>query len=131
MPLVLLALTASIGCGDRIRVWQTRVSPDHAYVARFYSLSGGGAAGYDFGRVDVRPRSVPFDSLTEDFIFEATGGQIAIHWEGLRKLVVEHEPKTNVYRRRESSGAVLIEYQSVLRSEAEWSRLQALGEGTR
>lgn len=89
----LFIILSLVSCGDpdRVEVVRTAPSPDSALVARAYVISGGGAAGWVYLRLDLRPHG---DSFRADrsyvFSMKAHPYDVLLSWSGPRELLVEY-----------------------------------------
>ena len=64
-------------------------SPDGATIATFYVVAGGGAAGFQYGRVSLRPASSAFDP--DEYVLQLQGGSDArLGWASSDSLVIEY-----------------------------------------
>ena len=116
----LVALGACRGT-DRGVVEREVASPDGARVARYYVVSGGGAAGYVDEYVDVRPRGEPFDPYADDPALLMThGGGVTLTWRGPDRLVVEYPGWAGVSRGCRAARGVTIEYVARAEPDSAW-----------
>ena len=91
------------------------VSTDGKNVATFYTISGGGAAGYVLTRLNVRPNHQKFKPTKEsnDFVFELRHGEdFNLQWQGNNSLKVVYEAGADTYRQLNQQGDVKIIYQA-------------------
>ena len=87
--LVFTAIVLSGACSDDLHRGVQYPSPTGRYLATFFGLSGGGAAGWAYSRVSVRSAQQPFDR--ESHILEMRHGyEVCLIWESDTKLVVEY-----------------------------------------
>ena len=90
-------------------------SPDSKKVAAFYTISGGGAAGYVLTRLQIRPSNQKFsaDKNTDDFVFELRhGDDLGLRWQGNNQLKVVYESGANIHRQMNEKDGVTIGYQA-------------------
>ena len=114
---VLLYLFSLLLGPDKYDVYVGReaVSPDKTRVATFYTISGGGAAGYVLTRLQIRPQSQKFsaDKNTNDFVFELRhGSDLDLQWQGNKRLKVVYESGADTYLQVNESDGVKISYQA-------------------
>ena len=91
------------------------VSPNGKKVATFYTISGGGAAGYVLTRLNLRPQNRKFSATKEsdDFVFELRHGlDPSLQWQGNNRLKVVYEAGADTYRKLSEKENVKIIYQA-------------------
>jgi hypothetical protein len=128
-----ITMYGTIGCrwGEEARLGATSLSPDSAYVARYYQVAGGGAAGFVAQVVDVRSTAEAFNwsRWRDEAVFVASHKSVGVRWVGARHLEVEYAdyngngagdpPSTAVPRR----GAISLSYRPAPeRSKEDWER---------
>lgn len=87
-------------------------SPDGRYVATFYTISGGGAAGYVVERLKIMPRSQVFKA-DEDYVFEMRHAyKLDLEWRDDDFLIVTYPTDADVHRKLTSKGNIKISYAS-------------------
>ncbi len=93
-----------------IHVTKEVVSPDGKNVASFYTISGGGAAGYVVIRLKIRPANQVFKS-DENYIFEMRhGDDIDLEWRDDDYLIVTYPMDADIYRQQTIQGKIKISY---------------------
>ena len=86
-------------CGDSVEVLMECPSPSGDLVASFYRVMGGGAAGWQLFRVEVRRRE---DQLKNDAAFEMQHAYgVRLEWSGDGMLTVGY-PSSAVSPRHEA-----------------------------
>ena len=98
-----------------VYIGREAVSPDKKKVAAFYTISGGGAAGYVLTRLQIRPQNQKFsaDKNTNDFVFELRhGSDLDLQWQGNNRLKVVYESGADTYRQMNEKDGVKISYQT-------------------
>ena len=89
-------------------------SPNRTHVATSFDVSGGGAAGFVYKCVNLRPATQPF-AATAGVVFQMSGNaEPTIRWEANGMLIVEHPREATVYTSesewKAESGTVQICY---------------------
>jgi len=115
MSLVSFNLVAIKSCGSRssdvdVDIISTIVSPNKEYVATIYYISGGGAAGYVYGLVNLRRQEDTFNPK-KGIIFQVTHTQnITVMWKDDVHLMIKHsKPSSLLTQAKEwSAGAQKI-----------------------
>lgn len=91
---------------DEIHVMSESVSPDGQYVVTVFSCAGGGAAGYTYTNVSLRPVSEPFNQreflLGEHLWHSFTN--ISATWENESNLTVAYRWTTSHPDHRTQNG---------------------------
>lgn len=88
--MVIFSLMACEG-QSQVEIVRTAMSPDSALVARAYVISGGGAAGWVYLQLDLRPRTKPFRAdRSYVFSMKAHPYDVLLSWRGPRELLVEY-----------------------------------------
>ncbi|MGH7259119.1 MAG: hypothetical protein ACREI9_00370 [Nitrospiraceae bacterium] len=83
---ILLAFTA---CSPDTKITLECTSPDGQILASFYIYSGGGAAGYQLERVNIRESGNPFEP--QSYVLELKDGyDIHLFWQAPLRLLVEY-----------------------------------------
>lgn len=98
-----------------VGIGREAVSPDGKNTATFYTISGGGAAGYVLTRLNLRPNHQKFKPTKEsnDFVFELRHGEdLDLQWQGNNRLKVVYEAGADTYRQLNQQGDVEIIYQA-------------------
>ena len=85
-------------------------SPSGKYIARFYRVYGGGAAGYQFLRIDVRSRDEVFRYDDSHVFHMRHGYEVELKWTDDTHLVVGYPAKADVDKQETMKGDVSIEY---------------------
>lgn len=113
VAVILVALPLfHIAFPPNVRVNKEATSPDGRYTATFYTVSGGGAAGYVVEYVSLRERGKAFRAH-EGKVFEMGHAyEIDLSWKESRHLVVEYPDRADVHRAADNLGSVLITYVS-------------------
>jgi hypothetical protein len=85
---------------DEITIQREQVSPNGGFVARYFTISGGGAAGYVSQRVNVQKAASEFNQ-SDGIILELAHSQIhSIDWESDNLLKVRYSKTGTVYSRK-------------------------------
>ena len=98
-----------------VYIGREAVSPDGKNTATFYTISGGGAAGYVLTRLNLRPSKQVFKPTKEsnDFVFELRhGDDIDLQWQRNNRLKVVYESGADTYDQLNQKGDVKIIYQA-------------------
>ena len=104
-----LVLISTVAC-DEVRIKTTSQSPDDKYLASFYSMSGGGAAGWVVLRVNLRRTNDVF--YTSDYVFEMNHGyQCELTWKGNAHLIVTYPAEANLKKQGYKWNEVTISYE--------------------
>ncbi len=111
------SLISEISGPDQYDVYIGReaVSPDGKKVATFYTISGGGAAGYVLTRLNLRPKTQAWKptKASNDYVFELRhGDDLDLQWQGNNKLNVVYEAGADTYDQLNSKDGVKISYQA-------------------
>ena len=113
--LAVLTVIATTGAACRdVQPLVACQSPDGRHVATFYSVMGGGAAGYAYGRLNLRAASEDFDA--DDYVLELKSGHDArLRWQGADSLLVEYPRGARVDSAALAWGAptIALRYDSV------------------
>jgi hypothetical protein len=89
---------------EDVNILSTSMSPDKEYIATFYNVSGGGAAGYAYMLVNLRRNDKPFNPK-EGVIFQMTGVyQISLRWDDNEHLTVRHSKPAAIYLQEKEWG---------------------------
>jgi len=105
-----LVLISTVAC-DEVRIESTSRSPDDKYLASFYSMSGGGAAGWVALRVNLRRTGDAF--YTSDYVFEMNHGyQCELNWKGNAQLLVTYPAEAGVRKQDSQWNEVTISYET-------------------
>ena len=92
---VALGLASASGCGYEVERLVECPSPSGRYTATFYRIYGGGAAGFQYLHVNVRPAAAPFDE--QMYVLQLKGGYDArLIWNGDSALVVHYPSDARV-----------------------------------
>ena len=89
-----VCLLALFGCGDTKREVDC-ISPDGERIAAFYTESGGGAAGYAYEYVSVRPSTSEFSGGGKAFMM-SHGYDTRLTWTGRRSLEIGYPDSATV-----------------------------------
>jgi hypothetical protein len=80
---------------NEVRVMSESASPDGKFVARYFVLSGGGAAGYVIDFVNIQPAGEAFNNNV-NVVFQATGTRVLkLDWAEPR-LKITYEKGGNI-----------------------------------
>jgi hypothetical protein len=92
---VLMGLLSA--CGSQVNIDFECPSPDGSLIATFYTESGGGAAGWIAGRVNLRRKDEPFSP--KKFVFQMSHGyQARIDWSKANTLSIGYPFGADVSR---------------------------------
>lgn len=104
LALVLLSAALQLGCGREVRTIFECPSPDGSLIASFYSVSGGGAAGWSATRIGLRQRGEQFNP--DQFVLEMTQGyDTHLTWSAPNTLSIGYPDSATVRHRSESTEA--------------------------
>jgi hypothetical protein len=97
--IVLIAVVLNVGATQLYRGFEY-ASPDRRYVASFFGLGGGGAAGWSRAYVSIRRANSPFDS--NSYVIE-TGHvyEVCLRWLNPTALQVEFPQDADVHAAKE------------------------------
>lgn len=87
----------SKSAGDEVNILTSSASPDNEYVATFYNVSGGGAAGYVYMLVNLRRRSEPFDPKEGIIVQMTRSYEVNLKWDDNEHLTVGHSKEATMY----------------------------------
>lgn len=90
-------------------------SPDHQYVAAFFGIGGGGAAGWLYQYVAVSKASAEFDP-SRYVLRMRRGYEVCLRWARDRALVVGYPEEAVIEEKRERTDAddgVEVEYEAL------------------
>lgn len=106
---IVFILLFTVAC-DEVTTHNTSQSPDNRYVAAFYSISGGGAAGWVSMRVNLRK---PADAFKiNEYVFEMTRGyEGELSWKSASHLVVTYPAEAIVKQQEEKWKDLTISYE--------------------
>ena len=109
------AILASVlvinGCGaDEITVERQVPSPSGSYIASFYVIAGGGAAGYVLLRVNVRKGTEPFKPYKGDIFEMRHAYEAGLTWPDDQHLVIVYPNVADIYKKEPKAGDISISY---------------------
>lgn len=94
-----------------IYVTKEVASPDGKNVASFYTISGGGAAGYVVNRLKIRPANQAFKA-DENYVFDMRhGDDIHLEWRDDDYLILTYPAQADIYRTQNKWGNIQIVYE--------------------
>jgi hypothetical protein len=114
-------LLASAACSETI-VQQEVPSPDGLLVARYYQVSGGGAASTVDEYISIDSTGSVFDPFGHGAVLlMSKGGDAELTWVDNRRLKVEIGEWTNVKRQCPLAHGVRVEYSILSEARPSWS----------
>jgi hypothetical protein len=103
----LLCLLALVSCGSSTEVLMECPSPSGKLVASFYRVMGGGAAGWQVFRVEVRKPKTQYGS---DSAFEMQYAySVRLEWSGDESLTIGYPSSAGSVKHEAQSSDVTIE----------------------
>ncbi len=82
---------------DDVNILASSMSPDKEYIATFYNVSGGGAAGYVYMFVNLRRNSEPFDPKKGIIVQMTRCYEIHMKWDDNEHLTVSRSKNATTY----------------------------------
>ena len=115
-------IIAIFGCGEA-NVLREVPSPDGSVVARYYYISGGGAAGWIDEYVSVDSAGAPFDPFDGTPVLTMShAGDAELTWVDNRHLKVEIGEWANVKWHCSMAAGVRIDYVILSEARESWSQ---------
>jgi hypothetical protein len=104
LALVLLLTGLLLGCGREVRTIFECPSADGSLIASFFSVSGGGAAGWSTTRIGLRRKGEQFNP--DQFVLEMTQGYDAhLTWSEPNTLSIGYPDSATIRHRSDSTDA--------------------------
>jgi hypothetical protein len=120
--MLLLAVAIGMRGGTQVFPGFRQLSPDGKYVASFYGLGGGGAAGWLFEYVSISPADGP--SGSEVTVLEMNRGyEACLYWRDARHLVVTFPSSAEVLQAKTTISLdekIYVSYESEPDSDGEF-----------
>ena len=93
----LLPMLTCCGALEESEVFFECASPDGSKIATFYRVYGGGAAGYQYSRINIRNSDRPINLDSYSFSM-SHGGDASIQWKTNKSLVIGYPKYADIQK---------------------------------